>query len=155
MTPSEFKAWFEGFTESMDGPPSLKHWEKIQARVKQITGHPVSYPVFVDRYWTQPHQWWQSPVYPLTVCQNSMATLNSAPETAARGVKPVDWQNIQIGGTGLGPDGHMAKFSRDLEGVGYSTLNAGHCDGTVGAVAFDSHSAMNALGKADAADLAA
>ena len=24
MTPSEFKAWFEGFSEGMDGPPSLK-----------------------------------------------------------------------------------------------------------------------------------
>lgn len=50
MTLSEFKAWFEGFTESMDGPPSLKQWERIQARVKEISGAPVTERII--------HDWW-------------------------------------------------------------------------------------------------
>lgn len=57
MTLSEFKAWFEGFTEGMDGPPSLKQWERIQARVKDISGQAVTYPVFIDRY-VEPYRRW-------------------------------------------------------------------------------------------------
>lgn len=49
MTLSEFKAWFEGFTEGMDGPPSLKQWERIQARVKEISWAHISYPLPIDR----------------------------------------------------------------------------------------------------------
>lgn len=51
MTLSEFKAWFEGFTEDMDTAPSEKQWDRIKTRVGEITGHAVSYPVFVDRHW--------------------------------------------------------------------------------------------------------
>ena len=36
MTLSEFKAWFEGFTESLSGPPNPDQWKRIQDRVKQI-----------------------------------------------------------------------------------------------------------------------
>ena len=50
MTLSEFKAWFQGFTEDMDERPTAKQWERIQARVGEITGQAVSYPVYVDRY---------------------------------------------------------------------------------------------------------
>ncbi|WP_407529416.1 hypothetical protein [Methylobacterium oryzisoli] len=120
MTPSEFKAWFEGFTESMDGPPSLKQWERIQARVKQITGQPTTQTVFVDRYWPSV----------------------------------------------LGPRWHGTYAVPCAAGPGQNgvTLSAGSCDGKVGNVAFastalpasfDSHSAMAALGRADAEDLKA
>lgn len=51
MTPAEFKAWFDGFTEGMDGPPSIKQWEKITAKVKQIDGTSVLTPIYVDRWW--------------------------------------------------------------------------------------------------------
>lgn len=51
MTPKEFKAWFEGFTEAMSGLPNEGQWKKIQARVAQIDGTPVSYPVYVRDYW--------------------------------------------------------------------------------------------------------
>lgn len=55
MTPKEFKAWFEGFTEAMEGRPTEDQWKKIKARVAQIDGTPTSYPVFVDRYWPRWH----------------------------------------------------------------------------------------------------
>jgi len=50
MTPKEFKAWFEGFTEAMTGLPNEDQWKKIQARVAQIDGTPISYPVYVRDY---------------------------------------------------------------------------------------------------------
>lgn len=51
MTLSEFKAWFEGYTEGMDGPPSAKQWDRIQERVGQISGAPsYPYPVYIDRF---------------------------------------------------------------------------------------------------------
>ena len=51
MTLAEFKAWFEGFTEGMDAAPNADQWERIKARVKEIDGTAISYPVFIDRYW--------------------------------------------------------------------------------------------------------
>lgn len=60
MTLSEFKAWFEGFTECMESAPSADQWKRIQVRVKEIDGIAVTKTVFVDRYlppyrpyWTQ------------------------------------------------------------------------------------------------------
>lgn len=50
MNLSEFKAWFEGFTEDMTKPPTAKQWVKIKARVKKIESDPTPWPVFVDRY---------------------------------------------------------------------------------------------------------
>lgn len=60
MTLSEFKAWFSGFTEDMDGPPNAKQWKRIQARVKEISGVALTERVFVDRYWPR---WWGDGVY--------------------------------------------------------------------------------------------
>lgn len=50
MTLSEFKSWFEGFTENLDSPPNEIQWVRIQARVKDITGTPITERIYVDRY---------------------------------------------------------------------------------------------------------
>lgn len=47
---SEFKAWFEGFTEEMKGPPNESQWKKIKAQVKDISADYTPAPIFVDRY---------------------------------------------------------------------------------------------------------
>ena len=57
MTNSEFKAWFYGFTEAMDGVPNKKQWDRITARVKEIDGSPVT-KVYVDRYWPGGYPYW-------------------------------------------------------------------------------------------------
>jgi hypothetical protein len=107
MTLSEFKAWFEGYTEGLDGAPTEKQFKRIKAKVAEITGAPISHTVFVDRY----HHYWQQ------------------------------WgQPILFGG----PTSGSAGFG--ISGVGALTeqrppvLNA----------EWDSHSAMYAVGKADA-----
>lgn len=51
MTLSEFKAWFEGYTDGMgDQPPNAKQWGAIKAKVGKITGTPITYPIYVERY---------------------------------------------------------------------------------------------------------
>jgi len=57
MTLSEFRAWFEGFTEEMDEAPSKKQWERIKKRVKEIDGTTTTERVFVERYWPPRQQW--------------------------------------------------------------------------------------------------
>lgn len=51
MTLSEFKAWFEGFTEGIEAAPTADQFAKIKAKVAKIDGTVTTYPVFVDRYW--------------------------------------------------------------------------------------------------------
>lgn len=68
---SEFKAWFEGFTEDMDGRPNEKQWAKIQKRVKEITADYTPAPVFIEKY-VRPYY----PYYPhwssgIGICQNA------------------------------------------------------------------------------------
>lgn len=51
MTPAEFKAWFDGFTEAFSGCPTKAQWTRIKERVAEIDGKPVTERVYVDRYW--------------------------------------------------------------------------------------------------------
>jgi hypothetical protein len=69
MNLSEFKAWFEGFTESMDGPPGEKAWKRIQDRIKSIkSDEPTTRHVFHEYYerpwrrWYNEGPWWSSVV---------------------------------------------------------------------------------------------
>lgn len=42
MTPSEFKAWFDGFTEAFTGCPTKAQWARIKDRVAEIDGKPIT-----------------------------------------------------------------------------------------------------------------
>lgn len=50
MTPKEFKAWFEGFTEAFAGCPTKTQWARIKDRVGEIDGRETTERVYVDRY---------------------------------------------------------------------------------------------------------
>ncbi len=79
MTLAEFKAWFEGYTESMDSTPSEKQWTRIKARVKEIDGTPVTREIFVDRYWPT----WPRPLWDLTYCGNNTGLKTTAGDSGA------------------------------------------------------------------------
>lgn len=52
MTPSEFKAWFDGFTEAFEGRIPIKaQWSRVKERVAEIDGKPVTERIYLDRYW--------------------------------------------------------------------------------------------------------
>lgn len=63
MTPNEFKAWFDGFTEAFEGRiPTKAQWGRIKDRVAEIDGKPVTERIYVDRYWPT----YVRPSYPIT-----------------------------------------------------------------------------------------
>lgn len=62
MTLAEFKAWFEGFTEDMDGPPDAKQWKRIKSKIKDINGVSVS-PVVIREYYDRYRRWWPDGVW--------------------------------------------------------------------------------------------
>ena len=65
MTLSEFKAWFAGYTEQMDGPPNGKQWKRIQKRVNEIDGTVTTERIFIDRWYPRYRQYWETPpLYP-------------------------------------------------------------------------------------------
>lgn len=76
MTNSEFKAWFDGFTEAIDKTPTIKQWARIKARVKEINGSPVTYPVYVDRYWPTVRPYWGLPYGGYAVSGNAASAGN-------------------------------------------------------------------------------
>jgi len=60
MTPQEFRAWFEGFTECLSGTPNREQWDRIKARVKEIDGFTITYPIYVNKYVPQPYPYWNT-----------------------------------------------------------------------------------------------
>jgi len=116
MTPSEFKAWFDGFTEAFTGSPTKAQWSRIKARVAEIDGKPVTERVYVDRYW---------PTYSYPVRRFGDPIWLTCNTTAGVGV----------GATSSGLNTHNSYQS---------------------AVSlYNSHDAMNALGKSEALELKA
>ncbi len=63
MTLSEFKAWFEGYTEGLESAPTKAQFERIKEKVKEISGEPVTERVFIDRYWSTISRPWSPPMY--------------------------------------------------------------------------------------------
>lgn len=79
MTLAEFKAWFEGFTETLEAAPNEKQWARIKARVAEIDGAVTTYPVFVDRY-IPPYRRWYDGVWlsgPIVGCGSSLDGVGS------------------------------------------------------------------------------
>lgn len=77
MTNSEFKAWFEGFSEGIEKTPTIKQWAKIQEKISQINDLPA-WPQYITRYvdrYVYPYN-----TYPLTYCsaQSNMSVQQTA-----------------------------------------------------------------------------
>lgn len=80
---SEFKAWFDGFTEEMDGAPTPKQWKKIKDRVKEITADYTPPTVFVDHYYRPWRPYWgYEPYWAATGNANLCGTTNTVGSTA-------------------------------------------------------------------------
>ena len=80
MNLAEFKAWFEGFTEILEGPPSEKQWARIQEKVGQIKdAPPVTIKHFHDYYYRPWRRYYEGPYWSVTnaVSTNSVQGLSS------------------------------------------------------------------------------
>lgn len=127
MTPNEFKAWFDGFTEAFTGCPTKAQWTRIKARVAEIDGKPVTERVYVDRYW---------PTY-LRYYPNSPSSPYWTPYLGAT--------------SGVGVTTMTGGFAASNNAL-LQNASAQICSG---GTAFNSMQAMNDLGRADAAALGA
>ena len=133
MTLAEFKAWFDGFTESMEGVPSDKQWERIKARVAEIDNKPVTYPVFVDRYrpyWLFANNW---PTHGTQMLCSSMST--------AGDIGALSQNAGAVGARAMTAESHAS-----LSGVKIGRQRPSE---------FDSSAAMLDLGKAEFSSIAA
>lgn len=61
MTNSEFKAWFEGFTEALAGLPTKTQWDRIKQQVKKIDGEPTTKYVYLNEDWAPRKRWLRDP----------------------------------------------------------------------------------------------
>jgi len=79
MTPGEFKAWFDGFTEGLSGPPTKAKWERIKERVAEIDGKTVTEYRYYRDYWL--YYWAQNNTFPATftgtTCGSSIGQPNA------------------------------------------------------------------------------
>lgn len=124
MTPSEFKAWFDGFTEAFTGCPTKAQWTRIKARVAEIDGKPVTERVYVDRYW------------PAYLPYNGYPYRNS-------------W-GLATGGLAQNANAALAQqYSRALGNCSNQMMAAG----ALNAPSFNSMQAMTDLGRAEASAL--
>jgi hypothetical protein len=72
MTPREFKAWFDGFTEAFSGCPTKAQWARIKERVAEIDEQVVTERIYLDRYY--PH--YSGPLWAYTTC-NSVSNVGT------------------------------------------------------------------------------
>jgi hypothetical protein len=71
MTPSEFKCWFQGYTEALEGTPSVAQWARIKARVAEIDGRAITEHIYINRYVPSyhPNYYYGTPyTVPYTLC---------------------------------------------------------------------------------------
>lgn len=61
MNLSEFKAWFEGFSENLGAAPTEAQWSRIREKIGAIKPDPTPPKVFVDRYWPRHLPYWDRP----------------------------------------------------------------------------------------------
>lgn len=132
MNLQEFKAWFEGFTESLDRPPNAKQWKRIRAKVDEIDGTVTTERIYIDRYLPRYPYWWKQPVYP----------------------------TFTYGGFGIAP-ASTGSFTSSSQGMLYNSNRApdaavgysGEGQKTLTIEGFNSTAAFNAMGQADAREL--
>jgi hypothetical protein len=120
MQLSEFKAWFEGFTESMSGAPTKKQFDRIKERVAEIDGKPIVQTVWLNDY----HRYYWPHNYPYNYPQGIFGGMGQATSAASLGALTI-----------------QSAYASN------STLTD---KGQVVTEAFDPHAAMFAIGKAEA-----
>lgn len=112
MKLSEFKAWFEGFTETMTAPPNEKQWDRIKARIAEIDGTPIVREVYVDRYVKPYYERW-TPYY--GVSTTSGTSYSSA-------------NNVQLLSAGVSGGGVSAEAGKDWAEAWRSKANERYDD---------------------------
>lgn len=125
MTLSEFKAWFEGFTESIEGKsaPTQKQWARIKEKVALIDGAQTTHHIYVDR-WVRPYRHYWDRYW----------------TTAGMATGPATYLDAVARADGIGVANAATYAAYDPSSKGDSQT-----------VEFDPHAAMRSLGRMEAA----
>jgi hypothetical protein len=79
MNLPEFKAWFEGFTEGLSGPPNAKQWKRINEKIDKIEdAPPVTLHHFHDHYYRPWRRFYEGPYWGTSWTALGVGTLNQA-----------------------------------------------------------------------------
>lgn len=138
MTPNEFKAWFDGFTEAFENRiPTKAQWGRIKERVAEIDGKRVTETVYVDRYVRTSPYWHYLAAAGGGVVSNTYAglqnTMGQAQCATANSLST------------LGPNSNaLAALGQNYQAVAQNSYNE----------SFNSLDAMNELGRAEARGVA-
>jgi hypothetical protein len=100
MTPNEFKAWFDGFTEAFTGCPTKVQWTRIKDRVAEIDGKPITERVYVDRYWPTYYptytRWPSGSAIGVSTCTTNSVGVNAVSNMAGQiGTGGVSFNSMQ------------------------------------------------------------
>ncbi len=116
MTNNEFKAWFEGFSEGIEGAPTEKQWSRVVEQVKKIDGV-AAIPYYVDRVVYRDRYQWPS-TYPLTYCATANGHTTAARAYASSTEDARRWtDHLASLGTVVDVDSMDAKAYYDPEAI--------------------------------------
>lgn len=83
MTPHEFKAWFEGFTENIIGTPTDLQWRRVRERVAEINGQPVTEHHFFNNYWPPNYSSYRQYLFPNTIIGGGYSMASTANQASS------------------------------------------------------------------------
>lgn len=118
MISSEFKAWFEGFTEGIEGAPTKKQFERIKEKVAKIDGAPITQPVYVRDYWYPHIRYFGGGPFPYTVSNLMGVGQNVGMQSAmgqASGITSGSVMQLQAQQEGPDFDSHRAMYALGKE----------------------------------------
>lgn len=87
MTPTEFKAWFDGFTEALEGTPTVKQWARIKERVAEIDGKKTTEYVYLNNYLPRWQRQYYGP-YDSAVYLSAHSTAGADPAALTAAARP-------------------------------------------------------------------
>jgi len=134
VTLSEFKAWFEGFSEGIEAAPTADQFAKIKAKVALIDGAPITYPIYVERVKEVYPKWPNYPLFPYWASQSGGTTISYATQTTNLSFLDAVGRTDGIG---------------KATAAGYAYIDPA-TKGDTQTEVFDSHAAKRELGRAEA-----
>jgi hypothetical protein len=131
---SEFKAWFEGFTESIEGLPNKKQWDRIKEKIAAVDGKEIVYREYVDRWYSRPYTWTTYGIGSSSIAADTKGSSTILLQNGTSSIKTV-----------AGVDATKLTAAQP---VNYTDWQSNICE-----TKFDSHTAMYALGKSEALEV--
>jgi hypothetical protein len=145
---NEFRAWFEGFGENLDGPPDKRQWARIKEKIEKIADAPsVTQHVFHNHYYRPWQRWFEVQPYILPMVPNVAYTSAGADMANNMSVLQAQTANVALpADTGISFSGSQVPTCLSAEQG--PTLMYTNNDTEV-AEQFDSDAAFRELGRAE------